>query len=172
MYYKYHCGDDVIRVFSYAASIPFDKTVIVEVGSRDYTCSVHKDEKGEFFTWNKQKIYINDWIRMTMAELRDNLHNEDYWMVSDDLCIAIATDGPENVRLEVPNKLLCLNKDGMSICHIDETEYNRKVLQNYKLNLMYEGKDGDRRVIDFYTSDLFSMIRSGLITIRDSEKNT
>jgi len=171
MYYKYHCGNEILRVFSYAASNPFNKTVVVEVGPRDYTRSIREDEKGEFFTWNKQKIYVNDWIRMTMAELRDNLHNDDYWMVSDDLCIAIATDGPENVRLAVPNKLLYLDGDDVSICHIEE-EFNRKVLQNYKLNLVFEDEYGDRRVRDFYTSDLFSMIRSGLITIEDSVKNT
>lgn len=172
MYFKYHCGKEIIKVFRWTETNQFNKTVSVDSGKKSFTRSLKEDENGEFFTWNKHKIYTKDFIRMTMDELRDNLVHGKYSVNSDDLCIAIDTDGPRNVQLAIPNNLLYGNPEDelLTICNVEEA-FNRKVLQNYKLRVSFIDRYDDKRYRDFYTSDLFSMIQSGVVLIKDSLNN-
>jgi hypothetical protein len=57
MYFKYHCGKEIIKVFRWAETNQFNKTVSVDSGKKSFTRSLKEDENGEFFTWNKHKIY-------------------------------------------------------------------------------------------------------------------
>lgn len=169
MYFKYNCNGKVINVFRYMSN-EFNKTVEVDSGKKSFIRSLHKDDKGEFFTWNKQKIYVNNWIRMSMSELKNHIEKNDIHLMSDDLCIGIMTDKPENVRLRVPsNLLMCNNSKDTVICHIEEG-FNREVSHNYKLRLVHIMDNGVKRYHDTYTSDLFSLIRSNIVTIEDSVK--
>lgn len=66
-----------------------------------YKRTIREDEHGKFFTWNRNKIYLNDWIRTSMKELKQKIDNDE-WVTSEDLCQAIMSDGVRNVRFIVP----------------------------------------------------------------------
>ena len=71
-----------------------------------YDRTIREDENGKFFTWNCNKIYLNDWIKISIKELKENIENGE-WVTSYDLCQAIMTDGVENVRFIVPLNTRC-----------------------------------------------------------------
>ena len=142
MTYKYKCGNEIIR----------------------------EDENGKFFTWNRNKIYLNDWIKISMKELKEKIENGE-WITSDDLCQAIMTDGIENVRFMVPLNTTCglffLNGNEFkdTLCKVEE-RWNREIKQNYKIVLIPEEPDDSvTSSRDYYTTDFVSLIKEGHIKI-------
>lgn len=171
MTYKYKCGDEIIKVWVWSDDFHTEVTVTNNKNHKSYDRTIREDKNGKFFTWNKNKIYLNDWIRTSMKELKDRIENKE-WVTSDDLCQAILSDGIENVRFIVPLNTICGggffldgNKFKDTVCKIKE-EWNREVVQNYKLIVIPETPDetiASKR--DFYTSDMISLIVDGYIKI-------
>ncbi len=64
---------------------------------RSYERTIREDEGGKFFTWNRNKIYLDNWIRTSMKEVKEKLERKE-WVTSDVFCQAILTDGIDNVR--------------------------------------------------------------------------
>lgn len=180
MMYKYKCGKEIINVFVW--SDDFHKEVTIH-GKKLYERTIREDERGKFFTWNRNKIYLNGWIKTSMNELKQKIDNDE-WVTSDDLCQAIMSDGVENVRFIVPMNVvttrafgLCIadgNKHKDTLCKIDE-RWNREVERNYKIVLVPVYSDDE--VIsekDYYTSDLIDLIKHGyikIVTQSDLEKD-
>lgn len=168
MEYKYKCGNETIRVWCWDDD--FHNNVTVYTTDRNYDRTIREDKNGKFFTWNKHKIYLDDWIRISMSELKQRIANgEDVF--DDDLCQAIMTDGVENARFIVPFKTRCglylLNGDEFEnvLCKVEES-WNREVKRNYKLVLVpVEPNDNVASCREFYTCDMVSLIKCGDIEI-------
>ena len=103
MTYKYKCGNEIIRVFVWNDDFHNEVSVEDTKTRKSYDRTIREDENGKFFTWNRNKIYLNDWLKISMKELKEKIENGE-WITSDDLCQAIMTDGIENVRFMTPEK--------------------------------------------------------------------
>ena len=171
MNYRYKCGNEVIRVWVWNDDFHTEVSVTDNKNNRTYDRTIREDENGKFFTWNKNKIYLNEWIRTSMKELKEKIERKE-WVTSDDLCQAILSDGIDNVRFVVPLNTVCGfgffldgNKFKDTVCKIEE-RWNREVKQNYKLVVVpVEPDETVASSRDFYTSDLMSLIQSGHIKI-------
>lgn len=130
----YKCGKDVINIInihSCPKSVEFIKNY---KASRCYQRKIRKDDNGEYFLWNKNKIYLKDWSRTSMKELKEKLEIDGH-ISSSELVQACLSDGIKNVRLLVPSSFF------------NEIE-NRYLLCKIKMK-------GD--LLDFWFSDMFFM---------------
>lgn len=170
MYYKYKCKDEIIKVWVWNTT--YHKEVTVHTDKKPYDRTIREDSKGKFFTWNKEKIYLNDWVRMTMKELKEKI-DRDEWVVSDDLTQAILTDGVENVRFECPLNPIDFVIGGVALCNASEsvrtlckvTEKRYKVENNYKLTVVPVDENLMVGSNNYYISDMIGLIKDGHIKI-------
>ena len=171
MTYKYKCGNEVIRVFVWNDDFHNEVSVEDTKTRKSYDRTIREDKNGKFFTWNRNKIYLNDWIKTSMKELKEKIKNGEC-VTSDDLCQAIMTDGIENVRFVVPLNTTCnvgflLNGNEFkdTLCKVEE-RWNREVKQNYKIVLVpVEPDESIASSSDYYTMDFISLIKNGNIKI-------
>lgn len=171
MTYKYKCGNEIIRVFVWNDDFHNEVSVEDTKTRKSYDRTIREDENGKFFTWNRNKIYLNDWIKISMKELKEKIENGE-WITSDDLCQAIMTDGIENARFIVPLNTTCgfgffLNGNEFkdTLCKVEE-RWNREIKQNYKIVLIPVESDGSiASSHDYYTMDFVSLIKEGHIKI-------
>lgn len=171
MTYKYKCGNEIIRVFVWNDDFHNEVSVEDTKTRKSYDRTIREDENGKFFTWNRNKIYLNDWIKISMKELKEKIENGE-WITSDDLCQAIMTDGIENVRFIVPLNTtcgfgFCLNGNEFkdTLCKVEE-RWNREIKQGYKIVLIpVESDESIASSRDYYTMDFISLIKSGHIKI-------
>ena len=174
MTYSYNCGNEIIEVWVWGDDLHTGVSVIDNRTHKSYERSIREDVNGKFFTWNKNKIYLNDWIRTSMKELKEKVERDEY-ITSEDLCKAILSDGIENVRFIVPLVVVSARILGFTfsnynnfkdtLCKIEE-RWNREVRQNYKLVVI--PCEPDEMVVpseEYYTSDMVSLIQSGAIKI-------
>ena len=169
MYYNYKCGNKVIEVWK--TNNGFDDTVSVVIDRREYVRSIRKDKNGEFFTWDRNKIYIDDWIRFPMKDFLEKIKNNE-WVSTSELCLAIMSHGIDNIKFMVPFEVSCNSiffrnkkKEKHILCKIEE-RWNREVNQNYKIVLVpvhsYNKYIGNK---DLYTEYLLGFIKEGRIKI-------
>lgn len=171
MTYNYKCGNEIIRAFVWNDDFHNEVSVEDTKTRKSYDRTIREDENGKFFTWNRNKIYLNDWIKISMKELKEKIENGE-WITSDDLCQAIMTDGIENVRFIVPLNTTCgfgffLNGNEFkdTLCRVEE-RWNREIKQNYKIVLVpIDHDEGIANSCDYYTSDFVSLIKEGRIKI-------
>ena len=170
MIYKYKCGNEIIKVFVWNDDFHTEVTIEDTKTQKSYDRTIREDKNGRFFTWNRNKIYLNDWIKISMKELKEKIE-KDEWITSDDLCQAIMTDGIENVRFMVPLNTTCGlfflngNKFKDTLCKVEE-RWNREIKQNYKIVLIPEEPDDSvASSCEYYTTDFVSLIKEGHIKI-------
>jgi len=171
----YLCNDEVINV--YINGFDMDNVCIEtnENGNyREFRRSVHTDDNGAFFTWNKCKVYLDDFIKIPIQTIKDRLERNEF-VTSDELCQSILSEGIDKVRFIVPMMKVDCRFMGLvsvnpseridTVCHIEE-EFNRKVIDGYKFKLVpdnYDGSTCSRE--DYYVTDFVSCLRSGYIKI-------
>ena len=174
MDYKYNCGNEVIRVWVWNDDFHTEVSVTDNKTKKTYERTIREDEGGKFFTWNKNKIYLDNWIRITMKELKEKIERKE-WCTSDELCQAILTDGVDSVRFIVPMNIVSMRVLGISfadgdkfkdtLCRIKE-DYLHEVKNNYKLQLIpVESTEDTVSRVEFYTGDMLGLIKSGIIKI-------
>lgn len=170
MIYKYKCGKEIIKVFVWNDDFHTEVTIEDTKTQKSYDRTIREDKNGRFFTWNRNKIYLNDWIKISMKELKEKIEKGE-WVTSDDLCQAIMTDGIDNVRFMVPLNttfgffFLDGNKFKDTLCKVEE-RWNREIKQNYKIVLIPEKPDDSvASSCDYYTTDFVSLIKEGHIKI-------
>jgi len=171
MHYRYKYENEVIRVWVWDDEFHTNVTVTDNKTCKSYDRTIREDENGKFFTWNKNKIYLNDWLRISMKELKEKIEGNER-VTSDDLCQAILSDGIDNARFIVPLNTVCGfgflldgNKFKDTLCKIEE-RYNREVKNNYKLTLVpVETDETVASSRDYYTTDMISLIKEGRIKI-------
>ena len=115
MNYKYRCKNEIIEVNVDEEN----KTAIVFYKGRE-GCprTIIEGNDGKFFTWNRQKIYLNDYITISMKELKQRVEKDER-ISKLDFDIAIFNDGIENVRLMVPNSFFLSRISGKVICKVE-----------------------------------------------------
>lgn len=101
MTYKYKCGNDIINVFVWSDDFHTDVAIYDKEAARSYDRTIREDKNGKFFTWNRNKIYLDDWIKISMLELKEKIERGE-WITSEELCQAILTDGINNARFIIP----------------------------------------------------------------------
>lgn len=174
MTYKYHCGNETIRVWVWDDDYHTTVSVRDNKTNKDYERTIREDDGGKFFTWNKNKIYLDSWIRISMQEVKTKIENKE-WCTSDELCQAILAEGIDNVRCIVPLNIVTASVFGISVadgntfketlCKIKE-DYLHEIKRNYKI--CFVPVETDASIIgskDFYTTDLISLIRVGIVKI-------
>ena len=167
MNYRYKCGSKIIRVFVWDDDFP--KYVVVESGKRNYARSIRKDRNGKFFTWNKNKVYLKDWIRTSMKDFKEKIERGEH-VTSDDLCQAILSDGLDKVRFIVPLSVvsgffLDTSKYKNTLCKIEE-RWNRRVSQNFQIIVVPVIPEPTIAASSyFYVMDFLELIQSGVIQI-------
>lgn len=174
MNYKYNCGNEIIRVWVWNDDFHTEVSVTDNKTKKSYERTIREDENGKFFTWNRNKIYLDDWIRITMKELKDKIDRKE-WCTEDEFCQAILTEGVDNVRFIVPLNTVSMRVLGIALadgnnfkdvlCKIKE-DYLYEVKNNYKLQLIpVESTEDTINRREFYTGDMLSLIQSGHIKI-------
>lgn len=171
MIYKYKCGHEEIKVFVWNDDFHNEVSVYCNKTKRSFDRTIREDSDGKFFTWNKTKIYLDNYVKSSMEELNNRILNGEF-ITSDELCVAILSDGIDNVRFDVPfNITTCLNtftkgrETKRVLCKIEE-RWNREVKQNYKIILVPVKEDNTiTSYKDFYTGDLLSLLKDGLVNI-------
>lgn len=175
MTYNYKCGDEIITVWRWSDWLEdIHSHVSVHTKEKCYDRTIREDDGGLFFTWNKHKIYLEDWIRIPMKELKYKIESGEN-VFDHDLSQAIMTEGIENVRFLVPLYV----RDffpviGFFLTSGDETkdvlckvsEYEHKVSDNYKITVVpVEADETVESSHSFYTSDMLQLIYGGDIKI-------
>ena len=175
MNYKYDCGNEEITVWHTGSSDDIFVSVETMVnGYKSYKRSIHEDERGRFFTWNKHKIYLDNYKKISIDSIKKKIDNNDY-ITDSELCQAIMSTGVDNVRFIIPMSEVDCRVIGLSIidptkkndvvCHIVE-DFNRYVKDNYKLRLCPDVVDENTPYYeDYYVTDLVSSLMSGYIKI-------
>lgn len=169
MDYKYRCGKKIITVWR--PTIVPTEIVRVYTGGRQYPRTIHTDHKGSFFTWDKQKVYLDNWIRLPMKELKEQIERKKS-VTAYDLCTAILSDGVDKARFIVPMNTIAfpgIFANGCDFknveCRVVE-EFNREVANCYKLVCV--PVTPDVTVVpkrEFYVLDMLSLLEDGIIKI-------
>ena len=162
MYFKYKCGKKVISVW--LSGNKFASSVIIydDHTKRDYSRSLISENDGRiFFTWNRHKIYLNDYIRTSISEINEKIKKGE-WITSNDLGVAILSEGVDKVRFTIPLSFYDGESSKKEVFHIKE-EFNRMIMDDYKYLLISE--DGEKK-LHLYTSDIVSFLRDGYVTVQ------
>lgn len=172
MNYRYKCGDEVLKVWVFDDGFKSDVIVLGSSSGKFNKTSnlvIDEDEKGRYFKWGKTKVYLNDWLRTSMKEIKERL-DSNKMITSDDLCQAILSDGAENVRLLVPMRTVrgFFSRKGKTkniLCKIKE-DCLREIYKNHKI-VVVPVKPDDRveSSREFCASDMLLLIYSGQVKI-------
>ncbi|MBY6838749.1 hypothetical protein [Clostridium botulinum] len=173
MYYKFNIKNEQFRVWMWKDD--FHNTITIEDNKthKQYDRTIRSDNKGRFFTWNKEKVYVNDYHKITFEEFNNKLIKNE-WIISDELTQMILNEGIENVIITAPmnkvdkvvSQLGIVLSNGNEYSNVDclIKEYQYKVKDNYKINLVPLSQNYVAR--SFYTSDLLNMIKEGRVKIK------
>ena len=71
MIYKYKCGKEIIRVFVWNDDFHNEVSIEDTKTHKSYDRTIREDKNGRFFTWNRTKIYLNNWVKISMKELKE-----------------------------------------------------------------------------------------------------
>lgn len=145
-----------------------------------------KDNYGIYILWNKKKVYLNDFdyepIDRLVKRIEDGVAKQDRWAVFEDEILATFLKENDKVGIiynapvidtYMPMMGLVMygDKTTPTLCVLSEKEY-KKSSWSYKVTLKPENIEACKRIIsqNFYTSDLWSMIMSGIIKIVNIDK--
>lgn len=150
----------------------FHDEVILNENNHEYLRTIRTDKNGKFFTWNKEKIYLNNFKYYTIEELNEKIDNYEF-ITADDICQTFLKEGIENVIISCLMNPIDLYIPQMGVVFYDTSkqsnvdcyisEEHHKVKDNYKIELIsiVEGYVKDK----YYLSDFVSFVRSGKIKI-------
>lgn len=186
MYYNYNFKGKNIKIFRFDPN-EFNPSVDVYMDPDNPYTSIRRTIKKEisvdgvereYIKIEKDKLYLDTWIRTSCEEFYDKIHNGIY-ITTDLFCQMLLTEGIENLIFEIPMNvrlhraipyLLDGTKTKKVPCKIVE-EYNREVRSNYKLKFItIEYDDTVGNTTDYYTYDLLQFIKHGEITVKVKEK--
>lgn len=147
---------------------------------KEYVRTVRLDEDGrEFFTWNKEKVFMDEFYALTPEELIKKYQNNDPYLCGDDLCNTLEKYGIECLLLRIKVKPLTTFRFGDYVIGIETysnldseddydwvtykfiEEYNRMPKTGYKLKLVPANEElyDAYPKQDYYIDDLNSSLR-------------
>lgn len=176
----YHFADGLEGF--YHGSYPFKEGCVFSVscnGPKEYRSiprTVRKDKEGKaFFTWNKKRYYLDDFVAYTPSELVERITSGKGY--GSDICTTLLKYGLDSLKVEGLEKPLEYVNFGDVVIGFEVTssyedpseykwvsyhfvdEYLRHPSDNYKLKLHPDIEGYPKR--DFYVDDLASLIRQG-----------
>ena len=164
MNYNYLINNEIVKVWVWDDN--FHENVTIITGEKSYNRTIREDKYGRFFTWNKCKVYLNDWVRISLDEFNKKVDNREF-LTSDDLCQMLITEGTKNIGVYVPMDKISMTIMGMVFCNNEfdenvecriEEEYLHTPKDNYKLKLVPVDKEkyGSHKM---YVMDMMSFIK-------------
>ena len=170
--YKYLYKDEIIKVW---LTKFYKKEVLVQTKSNIYTRGVSKDKKGrEFFTIKDKndKIYLKDWIKITMTDFKYKIENKQF-VTLEDLMVAMTIDEIEDFKFMVPmNVLYHANFYFLDQFEYTECKIDPKTLSQFKITPTSRFKlittDPNTNLVnnrELSIMDFFTMLVSGVIKI-------
>lgn len=148
MYYTYLCNGEKIRVFQWNFK---GRGVTVDYDGNDYDVPILTDNCGKYFIWKDVKIYLDDFIKISIEELKDKMKENKYWLTDEYLVTTILSEGVDHVGFVL--------KETNTLYKIDESRY--PVKNNYKITLVAP----DKSYHNFYTMDFAYMVMDGIFDI-------
>lgn len=144
MYYNYLCNGEKIRVFNWNNK----PRVTVDYEGNEYDLPILTDDCGDYFVWKGTKIYLDDFVKISIEELNNKKKEDKYWLIDEYLVTAILSEGVKNVGFVL--------KENNTLYKIDESKY--QVKNNYKITLV----GPDKLHHDFYIMDFTYMVMDGI----------
>ncbi|HBJ1650411.1 TPA: hypothetical protein LA460_000315 [Clostridium botulinum] len=176
MYYKFNIKDEQFKVWMWEDDYHHTITINDNKTNKQYDRTIRTDDEGRFFTWNKEKVYLNNYHKITFEEFQNKLKNNE-WITPDELTQMILNKGVENIIINAPmNKVnMDISQLGIVLSNGSEysdvdcliKEYQYKVKDNYKIHLVSLSQNYVGR--SFYTSDLVNMIKEGRVKIKSKK---
>ena len=145
MYYNYLCNGEKVRVFKWNYKF---RGVTVDYKGNEYDLPILTDDKDDYIIWKETKIYLDDFVKISIEELNNKKKEDKYWLIDEYLVTAILSEGVKNVGFVL--------KENNTLYKIDESKY--QVKNNYKITLV--GPDKLRH--DFYIMDFTYMVMDGI----------
>lgn len=171
MRYNYKCNGKILHVWLWDGYDHFHKDVVLQVNNRKIKRPILNDVSGErYFVWHNTKVYLNNYISYSLAELDERIKNGDEFVSGDDFVQSILHDGAKNVRFLAPirpfEKSMGITSSdtpkNLLECYIDETKY--KVKEGYKITL--KAIDPAFGWSHYYYTDLLDLIRNHKVFIK------
>ncbi|WP_097005279.1 hypothetical protein [Lacrimispora amygdalina] len=144
--------------------------------NKEYLRTVrYEDDNKKFFTWNREKIFMDDFLAFTPQELVEKFKNKDEHINSEDLCHTLEKYGIDSLRMLIKVERnsfgsFSLRFKTTSNMETDEDytwveykfveDYLRMPQDGYKLKLI-PSKDKEYELYsneDFYVGDLCRLI--------------
>ena len=145
MYYNYLCNGEKVRVFKWNYKF---RGVTVDYKGNEYDLPILTDDCGDYFVWKGTKIYLDDFVKISIEELNDKKKEDKYWLLDEYLVTAILSEGVNHVGFVL--------KETNTLYKIDESRY--PVKNNYKITLVAPDKSRH----DFYIMDFTYMVMDGI----------
>ena len=136
-------------------------TIWDDLKEKDIYRTIRKDNKGLFFTWNKEKYYINDYYKYTKEDIVNAINNKN---LQDDMFTqGIINYGVDKIVIKVPEKMYDYNYGSMKkLIDSKIKEYNSfKISDNYKINTI----SNDGRKENWYIINLIIFLIEGICKI-------
>ena len=120
-------------------------------------------------------VYKNDFVKVSLEDFMTSVKNHPAF--DNEFTTMLMSEGIDNIQLEVPmNTILGPNIFGIGVCFADAAEFknklcriterNYKIEENHKIEVEVIKNDGTTVAHrSFYTSDLVSFIRDGLVKV-------
>lgn len=167
MYYTYLCRDKRITVYVGLGNVE-TVTILDNKTGKQFKRSVHKDNKGLFFTWDKFKIYLTDWVRMPISQIKNKIETSGD-LTTEEVCQAILSEGLNNVRFIVPmyeNEVQFgfLKGTKPTLCKVSES-CESNIRMNFLVRFIPVESSNPNLYVDYTTSELVSALKRGDIKI-------
>ena len=142
-------------------------------GNTEVKLPVMTDDSGEYFVYKNNKVYINDFVKVSFEDFTQAVRNN---MAFDDVFVnMLLSEGIDKIQFDVPMNM----KSGpavFGICFADGDKFlnkrcriierQHKVIDNYKIEVEVIKDDGSTITHrSFYTSDMVSLIKDNYIKI-------
>lgn len=173
MKYKYNIKDEVVEVFVSDINLSTNVEVCIYENEKykEYLRTIREDINGKFFTWNKEKVYLKDYIIYTKEQCQEMANNKQ--LKKEDFVNMVLSYGIHNFRLLIPCKkrkeyfigiISIYDKDQtLKPCYLDESIY--KFSNSNKVITIPDDEEYVCIHHNWYLSDLISFINDGYIKI-------
>ena len=154
MNFKYNINGKPVNVFIWGDQ----RDEVFVYDTDEVKCLVNNDKDGKYFIYNNEKIYIEDFIKYSMDDIKSFIRNKK--LTSDLLCQAILSEGSESLRFLMPD---FYNKEN-HIVKIQEG-FNREIRQNFKFTLI--DVHTDRVIYDSCISVFVGFLNKGIAKVAE-----
>lgn len=171
MYFKYNINGKIICTwYGY-----FKDVVDIEnqKGETVAQLPIESDNKGKYFVYDGQKVYKNEFVKVSFEDFMTSVKN--HIAFDNEFITMLMSEGIDNIQLEVPMNTIS-GPFNFGVCFADAAEFKNKLCRiterkykiedNYKIEVEVIENDGITVAHrSFYTSDMVSFIRDGLIKV-------